>query len=141
MSRSQNVGKLVPRELPFGKAERVEGDSLHLNDGRTISLSETFGQEMFCEMNARGYRLVRELVDEVSIQRKLLMQFLRQEGFRLQDPNEFHRSINSLAGKIGVHAEDLRDLVEPMIFELVKLMLERVRKETGQDMPKNRERS
>lgn len=115
--------RVVSRNLPFGLAERVEGNALHLSDGRSINLAEVFGQPEFCEMNYRGFTFVRELVEEVFVLRKMLLEQVRREGVRLSDSNEFYRGLASFAGKIGEHPDTVRAIVEPMVRMVFEDML------------------
>ena len=115
----------VYRKTPYGEFDKVEGNALYFRSGGHVDFDEVFETREFCEMNNQGYSLIRDLVDEVTLLRKLLMEQLRQSGIRITDANEYHRNVASLAGKIGEDPKDLRILLDPMVRTLFSNMFAR----------------
>lgn len=116
------------RKIPFGAVDRVEDYHLIVTGG-LLYLNAIFESKT----DARG--LVGELVEEVVILRKLLMQQMRQNGVRTSGANEFNRELTSFAGKIQEHPDDIRAIVEPMMRQVFEEMLQRKPKGETQQRP------
>lgn len=119
------------RMFPLATIERCAGNSLLAKDGTEYDLNAIFNSVDLCEQNPVGWRLVKELLDEIVLQRKILKEVLRQEGMTIRDSNEYYRSVVSFANKVGISVDDLKALTEPLVRQVFEEMLNSRPKQHG----------
>jgi len=75
------------------------------------------------ELTPKGWRFVADLFGEILLLRKLVKELLRRQGVRIGNSNEYYRDLASSAQKMGVHPDDLKEVVDPILRELFSEML------------------
>lgn len=68
------------------------------------------------------------LVDTLRVTQKLLEHLAQKLGLRISKPNEYHRSMEGFAHKIGESLDDVRIIADPIMSKLFQEMLARPQK-------------
>jgi len=115
--------RLSSRKTSYGEIVDIFGNELQFANGAVAEINgEIFGYG-FITQHPTGYNMIRDLVGEVVLLRRLLTELMRERGLRITAPNEFHRNIASLAKKIGEHPDDVHAIVKPIVHQLFEEMM------------------
>ncbi len=118
MTKTQAQSKATSRVYPMGTFVKFADSTFFFSDGVEVPLSDVLDGTLDVDIT----QVVRELCDELLLLRKILKETARQRGMRIGYNNDFHREMESMAGKLGEHPDDLKAIVEPMVRELVSDM-------------------
>ncbi len=106
------------RAYPLGTLKSCKDGALHFSDGSFVPLADVLEGKVDVSL----HQLVQEICDELFLTRKILKDVARQQRVRIDSNSEYHREMQSLAGKLGENSDDIKAIIEPMIRELFEDM-------------------
>ena len=111
------------RKWPLGEIVSFNENSVILHHASGGSGDATLDYVFEQELTPKGWRFVADLFGEILLLRKLVKELLRRQGVRIGNSNEYYRDLASSAQKMGVHPDDLKEVVDPILRELFSEML------------------